>query len=260
MAAYHRPPTLDAALELLSGPDRVALAGGTLLNADRAPSRLEAVDLQALGLNRIETAGGEVRLGATVTLDEMSRSPAVPDRLRAVARAEAPSTLRTLATVGGLVARRRSDSLLLAALLAHRGRVALAGPGGAVETGLAEILDEGVPAGTLITAAAIDPAGAVAVAATGRTPADVPIVSAYGRRAAGVARIALTGVAAVPVLVDGSDPAAGLVPEGDFRGSAEYRLELARILARRVTEELAAGPAEADEKPAGRDQITGAGK
>ena len=248
MAAYHRPATLDAALELLSGPDRVALAGGTLLNADRAPSRLEAVDLQALGLNRIETVGGEVRLGATVTLDEMSRSPAVPDRLRAAARAEAPSTLRTLATVGGLVARRRSDSLLLAALLAHRGRVALAGPGGALEAGLAEILDEEVPAGTLITGAVIDSAGAVAVAATGRTPADVPIVAAYGRRAAGVVRIALTGVAAVPVLVDESDPAAGLAPEGDFRGSAEYRLELARILTRRVAEELAAGPAGAGEE------------
>ena len=240
MAAYHRPSTIGAALELLAAPDRVALAGGTLLNADRAPSPLEAVDLQALGLNRIETVGGGVRLGAMATLGEVSESPAVPDRLRAVARAEAPSTLRTLATVGGLVARRRPDSLLLAALLAHRGRVALAGPDGENEEDLARVLGEGVPAGTLITAATIDPTGAVAVAATGRTPADVPIVAAYGRRADGAVAVALTGVAPVPVLADGSDPTAGLAPEGDFRGSAEYRLELARVLTRRVTEELAA--------------------
>ena len=251
MTAYHRPTTVGAALELLSEPHRVALAGGTLLNADREPSRLEAVDLQALELKEIEAARGQVRLGAMATLDEMSRSSAVPERLRALARAEAPSTLRTLATVGGLVARRRSDSLLLAALLAHRGRVALAGPGGADEADLARVLGEGVPAGALITAVAIDPTGAAAVAAVGRTPADVPIVAAYGRRAGGTVTVALTGVAPVPVLADGADPAAGLAPEGDFRGSAEYRLELARVLARRVTEELAAdgdGPADGGER------------
>ena len=140
------------------------------------------------------------------------------------------------------MARRCSDSLLLAALLAHRGRVALAGPNGAGENeaDLARVLDEGIPTGALITAVAIDPAGAAAVAAVGRTPADVPIVAAYGRRAGGTVTVALTGVAPVPVLADGSDPAAGLVPQGDFRGSAEYRLELARVLARRVNEELTA--------------------
>lgn len=242
MTAYHRPTTIGAALELLSEPHRVALAGGTLLNADREPSRLEAVDLQALGLKGIEASGEGVRFGAMATLDEMSRSSLLSERLRDVARAEAPSTLRTLATVGGLVARRRSDSLLLAALLAHRGRVALVGPDGAgeIEADLARVLDQGVPTGALITAVAVDPAGAAAVAAVGRTPADVPIVAAYGRRAGGTVTVALTGVAPVPVLADGSDPAAGLAPEGDFRGSAEYRLELAWVLARRVTEELTA--------------------
>ena len=242
MAAYHRPSTIGVALELLGEPHRVPLAGGTLLNADREPSRLEAVDLQALGLEGIEAVGHGVRLGAMATLDEMSRSSLLPERLRAAARAEAPSTLRTLATVGGLVARRRSDSLLLAALLAHRGRVALAGPDGAggSEADLGRVLSERVPAGALITAVTIDPTGAAAVAATGRTPADVPIVAAYGRRAGGAVTVALTGVAPVPVLADGSDPVAGLAPEGDFRGSAEYRLELARVLARRVTEELTA--------------------
>lgn len=240
MAAYHRPSTIGAALELLSEPHRVPLAGGTLFNADRAPSRLEAVDLQALGLEGIEAVGQEVRLGAMATLDEMSRSSLLPERLRALARAEAPSTLRTLATVGGLVARRRSDSLLLAALLAHWGRVALAGPDSADEADLGRVLSEGMPAGALITAVTIDPTGAAAVAATGRTPADVPIVAAYGRRVGGAVTVALTGVAPVPVLADGSDPVAGLAPEGDFRGSTEYRLELARVLARRVTEELTA--------------------
>ena len=51
VTAYHRPASLEEALDLLSSPQRVALGGGTTLNADREPSDLEAVDLQALGLD-----------------------------------------------------------------------------------------------------------------------------------------------------------------------------------------------------------------
>ena len=78
-----------------------------------------------------------------------------------------------------------------------------------------------------------------AVARTGRTPADVPIVAAYGRRTTdGFVAMALTGVAEHPVLVDVFDPTAGLDPAGDFRGSREYRLHLARTLTARVMAEL----------------------
>ena len=240
MVAYHRPTTIEDAIGLLSEPDRVVLAGGTMLNADREPSDLEAVDIQALRLDRIEADDtGRVRLGAMVTLDEISRSESIPARMRHVARAEAPSTLRTLATVGGLVARRQADSVLLAALLAHRGRVALAGGGGADDLELGELLDADMPAGALITAVTIDPDGAVATAGTGRTPADVPIVAAYGRRVGGAVTVTLTGVAGVPVRADESDPVAGLAPDGDFRGSSEYRLMLAGVLTRRVVADLA---------------------
>ena len=146
MTAYHRPRTLDEALGLLSSPQRVALGGGTTLNADREPSDLEAVDLQALGLDGIAAAdGGRVRLGAAATLDAVRRCELLPDSLRELARAEQPSTLRTLATVGGLIAKGSAESLLLAALLAHEGRVELAGPGdsGRSERSLAELLAAG---------------------------------------------------------------------------------------------------------------------
>ena len=213
-----------------------------MLNADREPSDLEAVDLQALGLDSITTVdgGGRVRLGATATLDSLRRCDMLPDSLRELARAEQPSTLRTLATVGGLVAKASGESLLLAALLAHEGRVELAGPAGngPSERSLAEMMASGLPSGSLITAVTIDPAGRTAVARTGRTPADVPIVAAYGRCTEGFVALALTGVAERPVMVDGFDPAAGLDPAGDFRGSRQYRLDLARTLTARAMEEL----------------------
>ena len=50
-------------------------------------------------------------------------------------------------------------------------------------------------------------------------------------------RVALTGVAATPVLVD---PSAldSLDPPGDFRGSPEYRREVAGVLTKRVIAQL----------------------
>ena len=241
VTAYHRPGSLGEALELLSSPQRVALAGGTTLNADREPSEFEAVDLQALGLGSITADdGGRVRLGATATLDDVWRFGLLPESLRELARAEQPSTLRTLATVGGLVAKASAESLLLAGLLAHEGRAELAGPGrdGPSQHGLAEVLAAGLAPGSLITAVTIDPAGRTAMSGTGRTPADVPIVAAYGRRTPGFVAMALTGVADRPVMVDVFDPVAGLDPAGDFRGSREYRLHLARTLTDRVMGEL----------------------
>ena len=212
-----------------------------MLNADRERSDLEAVDLQALGLNAITAQGGtgRVRIGATATLDAVRRCDRLPGSLRDLARAEQPSTLRTLATVGGLVAKASGESLLLAALLAHDGRVECAGAGSETsECSLAELLAAGLAAGTLITAVTLDGSGKTAVARTGRTPADVPIVAAYGRRTPGFVDLALTGVAEHPVLVDVYDPTAGLDPAGDFRGSPEYRLHLARTLTARVMAEL----------------------
>lgn len=241
VTAYHRPASLDEALDLLSSSQRVALAGGTTLNADREPSDMEAVDLQALGLDRVaEAGGGRVRLGATATLDAVRRCELLPASLRELARAEQPSTLRTLATVGGLVAKASAESLMLAGLLAHEARVELAGPGdaGSAESGLGELLAAGLAPSSLITAVTVDPSGSCAVSRTGRTPADVPIVAAYGRRTDGFVAMALTGVADHPVLVDVHDPTAGLDPAGDFRGSREYRLHLAGTLTARVMQEL----------------------
>lgn len=237
VAAYHRPASLDEALDLLSSPERVALGGGTTLNADRQPSNLEAVDLQSLGLDAIAANGtGWVRIGATATLDDIRRCGLLPDSLRELARLEQPSTLRTLATVGGLVAKASAGSLLLAGLLAHDARVELAGP--ASECSLAELLAAGLPPGSLITAVTVDPSGRTAAARTGRTPADVPIVAAYGRRIEGFVAMAVTGVGDHPVLVDVYDPTAGLEPAVDFRGGREYRLHLAATLTARVMQEL----------------------
>jgi CO/xanthine dehydrogenase FAD-binding subunit len=241
ISAYVRPATLDDALDCLGRPGAVVLGGGTGVNATPAREPVVAVDLQALHLDDIERDGeGGLLIGATATFQQLADDARVPGAIRAAARREEPSTLRTLATVGGLVAVADPSSELLAALLVHGGEARLAGRDGVHSIGLAALLADGTPlAGRIITAVRVETGGVTSVARTGRTRTDRPIVAAVARRTAdGQRRLALTGVAAAPLLVAPDDPANGLDPPGDFRGSTEYRRTLAAVLAQRALAEV----------------------
>jgi CO/xanthine dehydrogenase FAD-binding subunit len=240
VSAYLRPATLDDALACLDRGDAVVIGGGTAVNAAPTAEPVVVVDLQDLNLGAIERddRGGLV-IGATATFQRLADDPAVPAAIRDAARREEPSTLRALATVGGLVATADPSSELLATLLVHDGVVGLAGRDGGHSVDLATLLaDRASLAGRIITAVRVETGGVTSAARTARTPADRPIVAAVARRTAvGERRLALTGVAAVPVLVDPTpDATRGLEPPGDFRGSAEYRRVLAAVLARRALE------------------------
>ncbi|MBC8194795.1 MAG: FAD binding domain-containing protein [Acidimicrobiia bacterium] len=237
--SYHRPTTIEGAVTLLAAQDHMALAGGTILNADDDPTPVAMVDLQGLGLTDMESGADRIRLGAMVTLDNLKSDDRVPDSVRDAARAELPSTLRTLATVGGTVAVGDPDSVLLAALLVHAAEVHVAGPDGTGGAPLANVLRSNGPChGHLITAVSLTTGGTTVCESVGRTPADTPIVSATGRYLDGVTTVALTGVASTPVLIDPGDPTSGLEPLGDFRGSADYRLHLASVLTDRILASL----------------------
>ncbi len=247
VAAYVRPATLDDALDALAHPGAMVIGGGTKITRCPRSERATIVDLQSLGLDRIEEASdGTLTIGATVTLQQLADHAAVPAAIREAARREAPSVLRTLATVAGCVATADPDSVLLACLLVHDARITLAAAGGARTVELAALLaDRGQLTGRVITAAAIELGGVTAAARTGRTPADRAIVAAVARRTpGGEVRVAVTGMGVGPVLVDLSGGLAAsldrLDPRSDFRGSADYRRTLARVLARRVLEEVRA--------------------
>ncbi len=239
---YVRPGTLDEALACLGRPGAVLIGGGTKVNAEPSAEPVAVVDLQALPIGGIEPGeAGVLVIGATVTLQRMADADAVPAAIAEAARREAPSTLRNMATAGGCVATADPSSELLASLLVHEARVGLAGPDGARDAGLADVLaDRRELAGRIIVALSVRTGGVTSVARTGRTSADRPIVAAVARRTADGRRLlALTGVAATPVLVAASPEAvAGLDPPGDFRGSAEYRRALAAVLSRRALDEV----------------------
>ena len=244
-SAYHRPRSIHEAVELLSGENRVALAGGTIVNADREHAGIEVVDLQSargmpggvsFSTDRI-IMGAMNRLSFLLVQDEKTFD-ALPapmgDQLRAIVRAELPSTLRTLATVGGTVAAMQSDSVLAAAFLAADGKAEVFDGAGSTVVPLADLFRNGVAKGSIVTSVDIARNDQLAVAGTGRTPADTPIVAAVAHRLGDTVRVALTGVAATPILVNPEDPTAGLAPPDDFRGSADYRRHLAATLTGRV--------------------------
>ena len=120
VSAYERPSTIDEAVACLGRSGAVPVGGGTKVNAASTAKPIVIVDLQALDLDRIERLDRwGLRIGATVTLQQLADNSMVPDVVREAARREQPSTLRAQATVGGAIVTADSESELLAVLLVH---------------------------------------------------------------------------------------------------------------------------------------------
>ncbi|MFN8458307.1 MAG: FAD binding domain-containing protein [Anaerolineae bacterium] len=142
--------------------------------------------------------------------------------------------------MGGVVVGANPESELLAALLVGEAQVQVQSMRGSRQIPLADFLRD-VPAalnGGLVTAVSLATGGKAASARVARTPVDTPIVAAVARQDTnGQLHLALCGVAATPVLIE-PDAVAGLNPPADFRGSSEYRRQMAQTLAARVVAEL----------------------
>jgi CO/xanthine dehydrogenase FAD-binding subunit len=235
---YHRPESIDAALALLQrAQPTVLLGGGSHIVPSLTGEATDVVDLQALGLRGICEDGARLALGAMATFADLAACNQLPSGVRELARREAPSTLRTLATVGGLVASGDPDSELLAAFLVLQGTVTLVSASGRRTEPLAEFLAAGVGMGEIIVHVNVDPTVNVVSERTVRTGMDRAIVAVVGARGAdGAIRLAATGMASTPVAF--ANPALLNAPS-DFRGTQNYRSQLAAVLTERVRAALA---------------------
>lgn len=262
----HKPETIADALKFLQQPNTVALAGGTQLLADKRRDVRAVVDLSALALAYIRERDGTITIGATTTLAAIAESPILRALANGVAaqaaHRSASSILRNQATMAGTIIT-EPDGVLSVALLALDARVTIASG----ET-RALALEEFLPARTSLLAGALvteisvplkNPHASLQTVA--RTPRDKPIVSvcASARIENGMARevqIALGGVGETAVRASVAERALegqslddavieraaraateGLSPHSDFRGSAEYRQEMAIVLTRRALKE-----------------------
>jgi probable selenate reductase FAD-binding subunit len=247
---YHRPDTLQQAVELLRRPDQPAypLAGGTWLN--RASAQAYAVvDLQNLGLNYITRRANRLEIGATTTLQALIDQPndCLPAALVEAACLETTHNLRQVASLAGTLVTAGGRSPLVTALLALDAMLTF-NPG-EKSLGLGDWLPlrPSRELSELITHLTIPCNARLAYAAVARTPADQPIVcAALARWSSGRTRLALGGFGSAPSLAfDGPEPGGIAIAArnayalaGDAWASADYRSAMAEILAQRCLDEL----------------------
>ena len=270
---YHRPTTLDEAVETLAsvGETGKVLAGGQSLvplMSMRLAAPADLVDINHVaGLDAVEVADGQVRVGATVRHRDLElHEPAhtVVPLLRQGLVHVAHPTIRNRGTTVGSLVHADPAAEMPAVLMLLDGSVELRSVRGARSVPAAEFF-----VGPMESAASADE---LAVAATFRRPprgsgsAFRELARRHGDYAmCGVgavvttdpdgavtrARVGLVSVGPVPVLLDltaavtgsrggFSYPAvrdildAGIEPDEDIHATAEYRRHLAHVLTLRA--------------------------
>ncbi|RPJ51237.1 MAG: hypothetical protein EHM21_03180 [Chloroflexi bacterium] len=250
---YHRPEQLSEALALLARetPRTLPLGGGTVLSRVRKPD-FAVVDLQRLGLNKIEKEGQLLHIGATVTLQQLYETELVPasiqDALRESLLHEVSRNLRQTATVAGLLASCDGRSPFVTALLALDPRMTWS-PGEEIQpVGDYLPLREEFRGGRLITSVRIPLNPTLRFAQVARSPMDRPVVcAAVAMWPSGRTRLTLGGFGSAPILaMDGPEPVGAAVAAReayryaeDAWAGAAYRGETAGKLVQRLVAEAA---------------------
>lgn len=268
---YHRPKVVDEALKLLADTNdkNVPLAGGTTLALN--PRGVDGlVDLAGLGLSYIRKESGSLRIGATATIREIQRSEDVRQFaqgiLAAAARNYLTALIRNRATLGGLLAAGNYWADILTVLVALNASVkirAAANGSRSKETvmDMEDFIQKGARkslAGGIICEIdipACDSAARCVYHRVAKVETDISILSAAAKITMGgksVRSVSLViGNGAKPVRlraaeekIRGHSPAEAaeiaarsaveIPAESDIRASAEYRREVAGVLARRV--------------------------
>ncbi len=248
ITTYHRPQTLEEALTLLTQPNTVPLGGGTLLSQPTTDS-VQAVDLQALGLDSLTKKGNDLEIGATCTLQSLLENENCPETLKTAIKLEAPINIRNLATVAGTLVASDGRSPFATALLAMDTKIEKAiFDHSKIEYQISNI-GEYLPLRptNLITKIILPLNTKFAFEFVSRTPADKPIIcAAVTQWGSGRTRLALGGYGKSPILaMDGTEDegleaaARNAYHEAmDEWASAEYRMEIAAVLARRCKDTL----------------------
>ena len=270
---YAAPTSLDEALSLLAerGDEAKVLAGGQslvpLMRLRFATPEL-LVDINRIpGLDSIEEADAELRIGALVRTGELEGAELIAERYPTMAAAApliSDPLVRNLGTLAGSLAHADPAGDWGAVMLALGGRVVATGPSGQREIAVEELLQgpfttalEPTELLTEVRVPAPGPRAGGAYLKLERKVGDFATVAAAvalelddGR--VGRAGIGLTAVGpqnlkarAAEEALAGSEPtdeafekaarlaAEAAEPASDLRGSAEYKRETVRVFVRR---------------------------
>ena len=265
---YTRPKTVEDAVTFVqSTPNAVYIGGGAWTVAQANPDIEAVVDLQDLGLDAIEGSLEGVQIGAMVRLqqliDHADTSTLADGILAKAAQFTQSRTLREQGTVGGTLMVGGHADPLTTALLALDASLSYADPvmHTAPFTSFVAYRERLSKTRVLITGLQVErPSGRSysAFEVVGRSPRDKPVICVAATITVDeglpeALYIAVGGADQRPVRLHKTEhilrgqllstervdtalaPALQeLHPESDFRGSAEYRLEMAKVLAIRA--------------------------
>lgn len=248
---YHRPKSIHEALELLARQQPVSfpLGGGTYLNRN-LNGQYAVVDLQDLRLGGIKSAGSQIQVGATTKLQELLEFESLSEDIKTSIRGEATYNLRQMMTIAGSLVTASGRSPVATVFLALDAGLEIQ-----VSDSNPEIvkLGEWLPVrrkmkpNQLITKIYLPINVKLAYEYVARTPADQPLVCvATAQWNSGRTRLSLGGWGEAPVLaMDGPEPGgieiaakSAYSHAGDEWASAEYRQEIAGVLALRGLQRL----------------------
>lgn len=262
---YHRPESMDEALQLInrSDPVTIPLAGGTSINR---PSKkpVAVVDLQLLGLDSIKIKGNLLHVGATITLqalleyfeNESESDRGLPEALTAVIRHEASYNLRHVGSIVGTLISADGRSPFTSSLLALDTNLVISKSKNDKKPDqipLGELISFGkeLLQGRIITQVNIPLNVRISYEYVARTPADLPIVCvAVAVWKSGRTRVSLGGFGSAPLLAfDGTDSTGAEIAarsafehaEDDW-GTSNYRSEIAGVLTLRCLEGIEKQP------------------
>ena len=244
------PKSLREAFALLSGDGVRPMSGGTALMLMMKagvlrPTRL--VSLRRLGLDRIEVANGELRVGSMVTLRALEKSQAVAKGWPVITR-----TLRTLsnvrvrnvATLGGHLAHGDPHMDLPPLLAALGATVTIAGAKGErtspVEKLYAGYLETTIASGEIITGVSVPAMGsrrAAYLKCTTRSADDWPALGVAVVLDGQKTDIVVSAATDRPTRLASVEAAEGLKIDSDLHGSAAYKKQLLRVYLRRAIDE-----------------------
>lgn len=275
-----QPRSLAEASELLvkHGDEARPIAGGTtliILMKQRAVYYRCLIDLQSIpGLDQISVESDGIRIGALVTHRTVERSPAIRDSIALVADAFGTIgnvRVRQTASVGGNLAHADYRLDPPPALLVLGAAVTVFGPNGPRTIPLKEFFrgmyETALEPGEILVDVKIpfmpEKSQAVYLKYSALSANDWPCLGVAallskdnGR--CGALRLALGGVAATPLIIDGLEFAQGqslteslmeeilrvvneqISPFSDLRGSEWYKRQMARVFVNRAIRQLEA--------------------
>jgi carbon-monoxide dehydrogenase medium subunit len=255
---YHKPSSLDDALNLLAGADepKILAGGQTLLPTMKqhlaAPSDL--VDVRKIpGMKGVRVEGGHLVIGAATTHAEVAGNADVLKHIPSLACLAAgigDPAVRHMGTIGGSIANNDPAADYPSAVLALNGTVVTNQREIAAEDFFEGMFATALEEGEIITAVKFAPPKRGAYAKFPNPASRYAMVGVYVAETASGVRVAVTGAGEngvfrhegleaalganfAPEAVDGvSVSADGLL--SDIHGDAGYRAHLVKVMAKRA--------------------------